>query len=75
MQAENTRKKNSQLSTKPMLPLWFDRDMEIDYNIDTLNASPTPDAKTSRPLTTVAEEQAHNPFFDKVRGSYFSDDQ
>ena len=57
------------------LPLWFDRDMEIDYNIDTLNASPTQDAKTPRPLTTVAEEKAHNPFSDKVRGSYFANEK
>jgi len=49
--------------------------MEIDYNIDTLNASPTQDAKTPRPLTTVAEEKAHNPFSDKVRGSYFANEK
>jgi hypothetical protein len=57
------------------LPLWFDRDMEIDYNIDTLNASPTQDAKTLRPLTTVAEKKAYNPFFVKVRGSYFANEK
>ena len=49
--------------------------MEIDYNIDTLNASPTQDAKTLRPLTTVAEKKAHNPFFVKVRGSYFANEK